>query len=179
MCGETISPTGREYVKAFSCSDENSEPRYDKVIHSLRGMARSGDPQFAQLKHARKSNRRFQAKQPPRARANLEIRGKALVDRVVIKDGQAIGVRVHIDGQAPTEIRGREIVLCAGAIDSPAILMRSGIGPADDLKSMGIAVERDLPVGRHFFDHPLFRATFSFVRTFAPPTRIRATPIVA
>jgi choline dehydrogenase-like flavoprotein len=112
--------------------------------------------------------------EPARARANLEIRGKALVDRVVIKDGQAIGVRVHIDGQAATEIRGREIVLCAGAIHSPAILMRSGIGPAGDLKSMGIAVECDLPVGHHFFDHPLFRATIELredIRPTDPDTR--------
>jgi hypothetical protein len=61
MCGETIPPTGGEYVEAFSCSDENPEPRYDRAIQTRRSMARSGDPQFAQLKHARKSNRRFQA----------------------------------------------------------------------------------------------------------------------
>ena len=77
----------------------------------------------------------------------------------LIRDGRATGVRVHIEGQGSSEISAREIVLCAGAIHSPAILLRSGIGPADELKAMGIAVERDLPVGRHFFDHPLFRAT--------------------
>jgi choline dehydrogenase len=106
--------------------------------------------------------------EPARGRANLEIRGHALVDRLLIKDGKATGVLVHSEGQASSEIGAREIVLCAGAIHSPAILLRSGIGPADELKAMGIAVERDLPVGKHFFDHPLFRATIQLREEFRP-----------
>lgn len=112
--------------------------------------------------------------EPARGRANLEIRGHALVDRVLIEQGRATGVRLHIAGQGTSEIRAREIVLCGGAIHSPAILLRSGIGPADDLKSLGIAVQRDLPVGRHFFDHPLFRTTIELrenLRATDPDTR--------
>jgi choline dehydrogenase-like flavoprotein len=112
--------------------------------------------------------------EPARGRANLEIRGKALLDRLLIKDGKATGVRVHIEGEGTTEISAREIVLSAGAIHSPAILMRSGIGPADELKALGLAVERDLPVGKNFFDHPLFRATIKLredVRPTDPDTR--------
>ncbi|MGX0963234.1 choline dehydrogenase-like flavoprotein [Bradyrhizobium japonicum] len=106
--------------------------------------------------------------EPARDRANLEIRGHALVDRVLISDGRATGLRVHLEGQGTHEISARQIVLCAGAIHSPAILLRSGIGPADELKAMGIAVERDLPVGRHFFDHPLFRATIQLRENLRP-----------
>src|SRR4051794_6287781 len=106
--------------------------------------------------------------EPARGRANLEIRGHALVDRVLISDGRATGLRVHIEGQGTHEISARQIVLCAGAIHSPAILLRSGIGPADELKAMGIAVERDLPVGKHFFDHPLFRATIQLHENLRP-----------
>jgi choline dehydrogenase len=106
--------------------------------------------------------------EPARGRANLEIRGKALVDRLVIKAGQATGVVVHIEGQGTSEISAREVVLCAGAIHSPAILMRSGIGPADELQAMGIAVKRDLPVGQHFFDHPLFRTTIKLREEIQP-----------
>lgn len=112
--------------------------------------------------------------EPARGRANLEIRGRALVDRLVIEDGRATGVRVHIDGEGTSEISAREIVLCAGAIHSPAILLRSGIGPADELRAMGIVVERDLPVGKDFFDHPLFRTTIQLhedVRPTDPDTR--------
>ena len=65
--------------------------------------------------------------EPARGRANLEIRGHALVDRVLISDGRATGVRVHIEGQGTSDIGARQIVLCAGAIHSPAILLRSGL----------------------------------------------------
>jgi choline dehydrogenase-like flavoprotein len=106
--------------------------------------------------------------EPARGRANLEIRGRTLVDRVLISDGRATGLRVHTEGQGTSEISARQIVLCAGAIHSPAILLRSGLGPAEELKAMGIAVERDLPVGRHFFDHPLFRATIQLHENLRP-----------
>lgn len=109
--------------------------------------------------------------EPARDRANLEIRGFALVDRLVIENGRATGVVVHFDGQGTQTISAREIVLCAGAIHSPAILLRSGIGPAQDLKATGIAVKRDLPVGRHYFDHPLFRATIQLREELRPTDR--------
>jgi 5-(hydroxymethyl)furfural/furfural oxidase len=85
--------------------------------------------------------------EPARERSNLVIRGGALVDRVLVEAGEAVGVRVHIDGEW-TEVYGGEVVLCAGAVHSPAILLRSGIGPG-----LGVA---DLPVGRHLQDHPLY-----------------------
>jgi choline dehydrogenase len=106
--------------------------------------------------------------EPARGRANLEIRGKALVDRLIMTDGKATGVRVIFEGEGISEISAREIVLCAGAIHTPAIMLRSGIGPAGDLQKMGIAVARDLPVGKEFFDHPLFRATIQLHEDVRP-----------
>jgi len=97
--------------------------------------------------------------EPARGRANLTIRGGALVDRVLFADGRASGVRVRLDG-AWQDLPAREVVLCAGAVHSPAILLRSGLGPAAELSALGIPVVRDLPdVGRHFMDHPVVRAT--------------------
>ena len=97
--------------------------------------------------------------EPARGRANLTIRGGALVDRVLFEGSRARGVRVRF-GDAWEEIEGREIVLCAGAIHSPTILMRSGIGPAAALKALGIDVLHDLPaVGQHLMDHPILRAS--------------------
>lgn len=97
--------------------------------------------------------------EPARGRANLTIRGGALVDRVLFDGNRARGVRVRF-GDAWEEIEGREIVLCAGAIHSPTILMRSGIGAAAALRALGIAVQHDLPaVGRHLMDHPILRAS--------------------
>jgi choline dehydrogenase len=100
--------------------------------------------------------------EPARSRPNLEIMGDALVDRVLIADGRATGVRVHLADRGWTEIAAREILLCAGAVHSPAILLRSGLGPAADLQALGIPITRDMPeVGRNFMDHPTIRATIA------------------
>jgi choline dehydrogenase len=97
--------------------------------------------------------------EPARGRPNLEIRGEALVDRVLFDGQRTIGVRMHI-GDEWQDILAREVVLSAGAIHSPAILLRSGIGPAAQLRRLGIPVVRDLPsVGRNLMDHPIMRAT--------------------
>ena len=88
---------------------------------------------------------------PARSRPNLTLVADALVDRVCVEDGRATGVRTA-DGR---EVRGRQVVLCAGAYGSPAILLRSGIGPAADLTELGIPIVADRPgVGAHLLDHP-------------------------
>jgi 5-(hydroxymethyl)furfural/furfural oxidase len=98
--------------------------------------------------------------EPARNRPNLEVRGGALVDRVILSNRQATGVRAHLGGQGWTEIPARQVLLSAGAIHSPAILMRSGIGPSAALAALGIPVVHDLPaVGQNFMDHPTLRAT--------------------
>jgi len=100
--------------------------------------------------------------EPARGRPNLVIRGEALVDRVLFDGHRARGVRVRFGDGAWQEVAGHEVVLCAGAIHSPCLLMRSGIGPAAALRELGIAVLHDLPaVGRHFMDHPILRATLA------------------
>jgi choline dehydrogenase len=89
---------------------------------------------------------------PARQRPNLELAADALVDRVLVEDHRAAGVLLA-DGRV---FRGRETVLCAGAFGSPAVLMRSGIGPADHLRGLGIPVVADRPgVGECLLDHPL------------------------
>jgi len=89
---------------------------------------------------------------PARPRPNLALVADVLVDRVLVEGGRAVGVRAA-DGR---EVRGREVVLCAGAYGSPAILLRSGIGPAADLRALGIPVVADRPgVGANLQDHPL------------------------
>lgn len=89
---------------------------------------------------------------PARARPNLTLFADSLVGRVQVEDGRATGV-VTADGRL---IRGREVVLCAGAFGSPAILLRSGIGPAGELRRHGIEMVAELPgVGESLLDHPL------------------------
>ena len=90
--------------------------------------------------------------EPARGRPNLTILGSTHVDRVLFDGKRATGVRAIRDGIATT-LSGREIILAAGSVFSPTILIRSGIGPADELRSLGIPVRRDLPVGHNLSDH--------------------------
>lgn len=90
---------------------------------------------------------------PARARPNLRILPNTLVRRVLFEAGRAAGVEVERGGAVET-IRGRLVVLAAGAIHSPAILIRSGIGPAEELARLGIEPVRAAPVGMRLSDHP-------------------------
>jgi choline dehydrogenase len=115
---------------------------------------------------------------PVRARPNLTLVPDVLADRVLVEDGRAIGVRIA-DGR---EVRGREIVLCAGAYGSPAILLRSGIGPAADLRGLGIPVIVDRPgVGAHLLDHAslIFTAGDEFAPFVIRPAYAPAVQSVA
>lgn len=84
-----------------------------------------------------------------RDRPNLTILGDRLVDRVLLDGTRATGV-VLADG---TEIHANLVILSAGSYFSPAILMRSGIGPESGLRALGIAVRAALPVGERLLDH--------------------------
>jgi choline dehydrogenase-like flavoprotein len=85
--------------------------------------------------------------EPARDRENLDILGDAHVDRVIIEAGRAAGVRLA-NGEVVPLSPGGEVILSAGAVHSPAMLMRSGIGPADQLKRIGVATVQELPVGK-------------------------------
>jgi choline dehydrogenase len=79
-----------------------------------------------------------------RARENFTVLPDTVVSRVLIRDGRAYGVEL-LSGSTVQELHGRRVILAAGVAGSPAILMRSGIGPADDLRRLGIDVRADLP----------------------------------
>ncbi|MFZ2529782.1 MAG: mycofactocin system GMC family oxidoreductase MftG [Rhodococcus sp. (in: high G+C Gram-positive bacteria)] len=87
-------------------------------------------------------------------RPNLTVATGTDVLRVVVASGRAVGVEVA-EGHGIRTIGVGRVVVCAGAVHSPQLLMLSGIGPADELKRLGIAVRHDLPgVGQHAVDHP-------------------------
>jgi choline dehydrogenase len=98
---------------------------------------------------------------PAQGRPNLTIVTGALADKVAIADGRATGVQFRMDGQTHTIQARREVIVSGGAINSPALLLRSGIGPAAQLQSLGIAVAVDAPeVGRNLQEHASFHSTF-------------------
>ena len=98
---------------------------------------------------------------PAKGRPNLTVMTKAEVDHLTIEDGRATGA-VFAQGGQLRLAEGGEIVLCAGAIGSPAILERSGVGQGDRLRALGIAVRRDAPgVGENLQDHLQIRVAFA------------------
>ncbi|HET9346081.1 MAG TPA: choline dehydrogenase, partial [Candidatus Limnocylindrales bacterium] len=94
---------------------------------------------------------------PARQRPNLEVRTSTFVGRVLVQDQRAVGVEVLRRNRGkdyPEHILAGEVILCGGAINTPQLLMLSGIGPADHLRDHGILIAHDLPgVGEHLQDH--------------------------
>lgn len=89
---------------------------------------------------------------PVEDRPNLTVVTDAMVLEVLIESGRAVGVRVdHPEHEVISA--AREVILCAGAYQSPQLLMLSGIGPAESLAALGLEVVADLPVGEGLQDH--------------------------
>ncbi|MFZ5619385.1 MAG: GMC family oxidoreductase [Pseudomonadota bacterium] len=91
---------------------------------------------------------------PARARANVEVKPDSKAEKILIEEGRAAGVRFRQGKETKTIRARREVIVSAGAFQSPQILMLSGIGPAAHLKQMGVDVVVDAPdVGKNLQDH--------------------------
>jgi len=113
---------------------------------------------FGFTQATQKDGRRFNAYdgyiRPHTGRPNLAVMTKARVRRVVLEDGSAVGVEVEHGGATATVRATREVVVCAGAISSANLLMKSGIGPGDVLQAAGVPVRVELDgVGRNLQEH--------------------------
>jgi len=109
---------------------------------------------------------------PAKRRTNLEILTDTQTERVLIEEGRAIGIRAFQNNQAIDIHARKEVILSAGAIGSPQILMLSGIGDPEDLQPHGINVRKDLKgVGKNLQDHlqarPVFKTNLSTINTEA------------
>jgi choline dehydrogenase len=91
---------------------------------------------------------------PAMKRPNLEVRTQAHATGIVFKQGRAMGIRYLQGGSEKVAEARREVILCGGAVNSPQLLLLSGIGPAEELAALGIPVVANLPgVGRNLLDH--------------------------
>jgi choline dehydrogenase-like flavoprotein len=91
---------------------------------------------------------------PHRSRPNLEVLTGAQATRIVLDGKRATGVEAVVDGTRRRLDATREVLVCAGALQSPQLLMVSGIGPGAHLQGLGVPVLHDLPgVGEHLHDH--------------------------
>lgn len=105
---------------------------------------------------------------PVKGRRNLRIETDALVTTILMEEGRAVGIEYRQGGHIRRLRARREVILCGGAINSPQLLMLSGIGPAAHLAEKGITPRVDLPgVGRNLQDHPI---ALSFWQAAGPVT---------
>lgn len=103
---------------------------------------------------------------PVLKRPNLTVHTGVRVDKVLLEQGRAQAVLARWQGAEHSFVANREIVLCAGAIGSPNILQRSGIGPRPLLERLGIAVQHELPgVGGNLQDHLQLRLIYKVRNT--------------
>jgi len=109
--------------------------------------------------------------EPARKRKNLTVQLGAVVARVVLEGRRAVGVELIDGGQRRVVRAAREVILAAGVVGTPQILMLSGIGPADELRAVGVDAVADLPVGKNMHDHLFVPMTF-----LAPGAIHRGTP---
>ena len=111
---------------------------------------------------------------PSRSRANLAVLGDTLVTRIVLDGRRARGVEAVRNGRME-EITARDVILSAGSIGSPHLLMLSGIGPAEQLGAAGVTPLVDLPgVGQHVRDHPFVATVWD---SFEPGGTDRVTGV--
>jgi choline dehydrogenase len=93
---------------------------------------------------------------PAWTRKNLQVKTEAHVTRLLFAGPRAVGVEYIHDNQTKQALAEKEVILCGGAINSPQLLLCSGIGPADHLRQFDIPLVVDLPgVGQNLQDHPL------------------------
>jgi len=132
-----------------------ANPDFNGALHEGVGL----------IQATQKNGRRFSAARgyldPIRSRANLSVTPKSLVTRLMLDGGRAIGVAYRSDGRDHEVAASREVLLCAGAIGSPHLLLLSGIGPGEHLKAHGVEVAHHLPgVGRNLQEHVLASAVY-------------------
>lgn len=113
-----------------------------------------------------------------RRRANLTIAANAQATQIIFEGTRAVGVSAIVDG-VTKEFRAREIIVTAGAILSPALLLRSGIGAASALQSLGIPVVADRRgVGANLQNHPVLFIGMHLKRTARQRASLRTVPVV-
>jgi choline dehydrogenase len=143
-------PLQHAFVEGFEelgfrrVADMNAPDAWDGVVGAWPQNRRNEVRQGTLVTHVRQA----------RPRPNFAIRDRTLADRVLVRGSRATGVRVVGPDGRPEEIEAGAVVVSAGAYGSPAVLLRSGIGPAGGLRALGIEPLVDLPVGRRLIDHP-------------------------
>lgn len=151
------------YSAAMDAARSMGYPVYDDQHGPEAGEGYSpGDATVHRGERASTSKRYLD---PVAFRPNLRIVTDALVQRIDMENGRAVGVTLRRNGQTEQIRANREVILSAGAYNSPQLLLLSGIGPADELRAHGITPVLDLPgVGRNLQEHPFAGVSFELTQ---------------
>jgi choline dehydrogenase-like flavoprotein len=145
----TPLPLTQAFVRAAQQAGITFNPDFNGVT-----LAGSGFYQ-ASIRDGQRSSAASAYLRAATARRNLTVRTDVTVCKIVLEAGRAVGVQYVHRGRVATAYADREVLVAAGAIGSPKLLLLSGIGPARDLEQLGIPVVRNLPgVGQNLHDHP-------------------------
>ena len=147
----TASQRNPLYEAFIEAGVEAGYPRTDDV----NGFQQEGFSRFdMNVDGGRRASTSHAYLRPVRARSNLTVEVEALATRVTFEGARASGVEYRQGGRLRVARAAREVILCGGAVNSPQLLMLSGVGRGDDLKALGVPVVHDLPgVGRNLHDH--------------------------
>ena len=146
--GREKNPLYRAFVQAGVQAGYAESPNMNQRQHEGFG------PMEMNVGRGRRCSAAVAYLRPAMARGNVRVVTGALVDRIELKDRRATAVLFAVKGQACRAQARQEIILSAGSIMSPVILKRSGVGPAQELRDHGIAVQHESPgVGENLMDH--------------------------
>ena len=167
----TVNPLSRAFVEAAIAAGLPANPDFNGARQDGVGIY-----QVTQKRGARQSAADAFLR-PAQTRANLTVVPFAHATQIVLEGNRATGVEYVSNGQEYTVHADREVILCGGAVNSPQLLMLSGIGPAEELARHGIEVALDLPgVGENLQDHLFLPVAFESKRavSLAAPNRFAA-----
>ncbi|MFF3600377.1 GMC family oxidoreductase [Kitasatospora indigofera] len=147
-------PFAAAFVAAAQKAGLPANPDFNAATQEGVGLYRTTVTAGTPQEPARRANTAFTHLGPVLDRPNLTVLTDATVLRIEVTGGRARGVRVSHGGEVHSIGAGTEVVLCAGTVASPQLLLLSGIGPADRLAALGIVSTVDLPgVGENLHDH--------------------------
>lgn len=131
------------------------------IVEDFNAKAFGAGWQHVDMRDGRRGGVLTSYLRPALERPNVTLKTHALATRLVLENNRCVGVEYVENGQRTTVRADREVIVACGAIESPKLLLLSGIGDADRLTELGIPVAHDLPgVGENFHDHPLVIGPF-------------------
>ncbi len=153
--GDRDNALNEAYIRAAEAVGIPRNPDYNGRVQEGVGTYQ------VTARNGRRASTAMAFLKPARKRPNLRVITGAHAERVLFAGKRAVGVNFRQDGEAKTVRAKREVILCGGAVNSPQLLMLSGVGPAEHLQALGVEVTYDLPgVGRNLQDH--FQARFVY-----------------